>query len=212
MKKKIIKIEDVKKLNYNEFWKVANNSYMIESGYPRRPWISPHLNGDIPINRSIYPFREEIRPEEFEIKKDHIIRKGVKLNKYLESPWRSKDICLHFSTDRKVWEYDWQKFVIENTELRDNCNYYFALKNVKDLSELTTSLDNYKIHYQYKIERRWKGKESDYDILLKINLGYKTYIKFRKWLIDIHKLGYSIRYVYEEIRNTVTNDTVNVII
>lgn len=161
------------------------------------------------LSYTFFPWPEELKPRELKaIERER--RHGCP---FLIAPWVPEDKeveiwhpifagLMHYSTDPKVWEWDWQANIDSlpvgfNYDLGTGfLDFFMEIKN-RDLLYLAEKIIR-ENKIQVKIVNNIKFSEGEF---LRVRLNRKKYKIFRKILLELSKKGLYTVYDYEEIRN-----------
>lgn len=178
--------------------------YLIEP-YPHRPFFlkfekefdyDPKQRKE--FSYQFFPFPEQIHYSEIKL-----------IDGNLYFPWAIKDdrllilnsncnIFFHYSTNPKVWEWDWQRIVDSAYFIENFKGIEIGIEYKKEIiDDVINSLRKFNLKYTIKTNSK---KFNGNFILLRLNK--KNYIKFRKFQLYLSNT-YNIRsyYIYEEIRS-----------
>lgn len=219
MKTKEEIIKEVKNLGKEEYWDyeeknllcTEKDQYCIDKKIPHRPYF--HMWNDSSeiyysrdwissYNRFYYPYKEEIEVEDIIIPEPHIFyapwvkeKKPIVVNDELE---------MHYSTDPKVWDWDWKRIKEDNYYSSDQIYNYFY--GVTDEVLVKIREEFIKKNIQCKFVSRCDT------IDLRVSLSKRNYPEYRKTLIKLSRdYKIYIRYVYEEIRDFVKDIGISII-
>lgn len=155
---------------------------------------------DVTYKDSFFPFKEELEVGELEFKKkgySEYIYKSESAGDGGLILVSSECFPLHYSHDRRVWDWDWERtreYNFGNTQL----DIYYTHEEAAFPRALEIFRKN---KVQSKIVERF-GEGNGKELLVRINKN--NYYKFRESLLELSK-SYNIysQYDYNELRNII---------
>lgn len=158
---------------------------------------------------NFFPFKEELPVEELEVREIEVAYGSIFWKGCERDPIVLKSLenfSLHYSTDPKVWIWDWEKTREWNSGETQLDIYYYLSKGGREILEKVCKKFK-EVGVQSKVVNRFGEDE------LRLRINKNNYNQFRKTLLrlsKVHKIY--TEYDYNELRYAIRDTSATIIV